>query len=53
MSTVVKEAVAERAQGGRPGVPRAAVAAVVAAAACAALVYKVLRSSSGDGAGGD
>jgi hypothetical protein len=53
MSTVVKDAVAERSRGGRPGAARAALAAVVAAAACAALVYKALRSSSGNGADAD
>jgi hypothetical protein len=44
MSGVLKSAVSERIQGGKPSVLRASVAAVVAGAAAAVVTYRVMRS---------
>ncbi|HKN93448.1 MAG TPA: hypothetical protein VJU60_03875 [Thermoleophilaceae bacterium] len=43
MSSVIKQAFADRAGGNRPGVGRALAAAAVAGAAAASITYKVLR----------
>jgi hypothetical protein len=44
MAGVLKSALAERIQGGKPSVPQATLAALAAGAAAAVLTYRLMRS---------
>jgi hypothetical protein len=46
--SVVKDAVAERVEGDRPGRARAVIAAIVIGVAAAVVAYRLLRSGGDD-----